>query len=275
MCIKIDVTALKINVFPILLVWMLILFGVPLKAQVLVGPVAGPQLSWSNFNDKDLKSDFSTSPVFRYHAGASVSLRVHKRFFLTTSLLYSKKGKEIKGEVDTKLKNKVIYNHIDIPIIYTAQFRGSVKGNKGFKYYLGGGPNVSYWLGGKGTIASTDIVESGVSYIPYTVVFKKPLEEVAQDEMTVLEPNRIQIGINLVAGVVLQPLGFNEINIMLRYERGHSFLGRSNGVFPAATDYTDILASRNSGIRLTLAYMVDLKTDQRKKGKSTINKKKL
>lgn len=266
---------MKIDILSKLVTCLLVLFGMTLQAQVLVGPVAGPQLSWSNFNDKDLKSDFSTSPVFRYHAGASVSLRVHKRFFLTTSLLYSKKGKEIKGELDTKLENKVIYNHIDMPILYTAQFNGSVKGNKGFKYYLGGGPNVSYWLGGKGTIASTDIVEGGVANIPYTVVFRKPLEEVAQDEMTVLEPNRIQLGINLVAGIVLQPLGFNEINIMLRYERGHSFLGRSNGVFPAATDYTDIMASRNSGIRLSLAYMVDLKTDQRKKGKSTINKKKM
>jgi hypothetical protein len=50
---------------------------------------------------------------------------------------------------------------------------------------------------------------------------------------------------------------------------GHSFLGESNGVFPAATDYTDALSARNSGIRLSFAYLIDLKTDQRKKGKST------
>ncbi len=245
------------------------------RSQVLIGPVAGPQISWTEFNDKDLRSDFNTSPVFRYHAGFSVSLRAYKRFYLTTSLLYSKKGKVIESDIDSKLKNKVVYNHIDLPIIYTAQFKGSLKGNKAFKYYIGGGPNVSYWLGGKGTIASTDIVEGGVSHIPYTVVFRQEFDQVSQNEMNIAEPNRIQIGINMVAGIVLQPLGFNEINIMLRYERGHSFLGNSNGVFPAATDYTDVLASRNSGIRLSLAYMIDLKTDQRKKGKSTINKKKL
>lgn len=245
------------------------------NCQVLIGPVAGPQVSWTEFNDKDLRADFNTSPVFRYHAGASVSLRVHKRFFLTTSILYSKKGKVITSDIDSKLENKVVYNHIDMPILYTAQFKGSLSGNKGFKYYLGGGPNVSYWLGGKGTIGSTDIAESGVPNIPYTVTFRKPFDEVSQNEMNIAEPNRIQIGINIVAGIVLQPLGFNEVNIMLRYERGHSFLGNSNGIFPAATDYTDVLASRNSGIRLSVAYMIDLKTDQRKKGKSTINKKKL
>lgn len=254
---------------------LLTLYGVTTYSQVLIGPVAGPQLSWTEFNDKDLRATFNTSPVVRYHAGVSVSLRAYKRFFLTTSLLYSKKGKVIESDVDTKLKNKVTYTHIDLPILYTAQFKGTLKGNKGFKYYIGGGPNVSYWLSGKGTIASTDIVEGGVSNIPYEVVFRKPFADVTENEMNIEDPNRIQIGINVVAGIVLQPLGFNEVNIMLRYERGHSFLGNSNGVFPVATDYTDVLASRNSGIRLSIAYMIDLKTDQRKKGKSTINKRKL
>lgn len=254
---------------------LMIMVSYKVNSQVLIGPIAGPQISWTEFNDKDLRSNFNTSPVVRYHAGASVSLRVHKRFFLTTSLLYSKKGKVIESDVDSKLRNQVVYNHIDLPILYTAQFKGSLKGNKGFKYYVGGGPNVSYWLGGKGTIASTDIVEGGVSNVPYTVVFRKPFEDVTDNEMNIAEPNRIQIGINIVTGIVLQPLGFNEINIMLRYERGHSFLGNTNGIFPAATDYADVMASRNSGIRLSVAYMIDLKTDQRKKGKSTINKKKL
>jgi Outer membrane protein beta-barrel domain len=265
---------LKTTVFAPTIV-LITLISLTAYGQVLIGPVAGPQISWTEFNDKDLRSDFSTTPVVRYHAGVSVSLRAYKRFYLTTSLLYSKKGKVIESDIDSKLKNKVVYSHIDLPILYTAQFKGSLKGNKGFKYYIGGGPNVSYWLGGKGTIASTDIVEGGVSSIPYTVVFRKQFEDVADNEMNIAEPNRIQIGINLVAGIVLQPLGFNEVNIMLRYERGHSFLGNTNGIFPAATDYADVLASRNSGVRLSIAYMIDLKTDQRKKGKSTINKKKL
>lgn len=254
---------------------LLTLFGVTTYGQVLIGPVAGPQISWTEFNDKDLKSIFDTAPVVSYHAGVCVSLRAYKRFFLTTSLLYSKKGKIIENDFNTDLKNKVVYNHIDMPIVYTAQFKGSLKGNKGFKYYVGGGPNVSYWLGGKGEIATAEIKEGGISKIDYKVVFRRPSGDVADNEMNIEDPNRIQIGINVVAGIVLQPLGFNEINIMLRYERGHSFLGNSNGFFPAASDYTDVLASRNSGVRLSVAYMIDLKTDQRKKGKSTINKRKL
>lgn len=243
--------------------------------QVLIGPVAGPQLSWARFDDQDIRDDYTLKPVLRYHAGAMISLRVNKRFFLHTSFLYSKKGKVIEGLIDKKLENRVTYNHIDIPILYTAEFKAKLGGNRSFKYYIGGGPNLSYWLSGKGTISSTDIVEGGVSKINYKVVFKKPLEDVAQNEMTIAEPNRLQLGLNIVTGMVLEPLGMNKIMLTLRYEIGHSFLGRTNGVFPAATDYTDVLQSRNSGIRLSVAYLVDLKTDQRKKGKSTINKKKL
>ncbi len=243
---------------------------------MLIGPVAGGQLSWARFDDQDLRDDYSLSPIPGFHLGGMISFRVHKRFFLNTSLLYTKKGKLIEGEIDTKLRNRAVYSHIDMPILYTAEFTAKLGGNKAFKYYFGGGPNISYWLAGKGTISSTDIAESGVSEIAYTVVFKKPLEQTGYDEMTIAMPNRIQLGINAVAGIVLEPLGFNQIHLSLRYEMGHSFLGESNGIFPAATDYTDVLQSRNSGIRLSLAYLIDLKTDQRKKGKTTskIKKKK-
>lgn len=249
--------------------FFLLISSVTGYAQVLVGPIAGPQLSWTRFDDEELRDTYDVSPVFRYHIGAMVSFRVHKRFFLNTSLLYSKKGKVITSDYDSKLRNKVIYSYIDLPILYTAEFEAKLGGNRTFKYYFGGGPNVSYWIGGKGTISSTDIAESGVSEIEYKVRFKKPLEETAQNEMTIAVPNRIQLGINVVAGLVLEPLGLNKIAISLRYEMGHSFLGESNGVFPAATDYTDVLSARNSGIRLSFAYLIDLKTDQRKKGKST------
>lgn len=249
----------------------LLLFACTLTgfSQVLVGPVAGPQVSWTRFDDEDLRDTYNVAPVLRYHVGAMISFRVHKRFFLNTSLLYSKKGKIITSDYDSKLRNKVIYSQIDLPILYTAEFEAKLGGNRAFKYYFGGGPNVSYWIGGRGTISSTDIAESGVSEIDYKVRFKKPLEETQMDEMTIADPNRIQLGINVVAGLVLEPVGFNKISIALRYEMGHSFLGESNGVFPAATDYTDVLQARNSGIRLSFAYLIDLKTDQRKKGKST------
>jgi hypothetical protein len=48
-----------------------------------------------------------------------------------------------------------------------------------------------------------------------------------------------------------------------------------NGVFPITGDYTEVLQTRNQGFRLSLAYLLDLKVEDRKKGKSTIKKKRL
>lgn len=241
--------------------------------QVLVGPVAGANLSWISSDDDDHKQFYGNSPVVGYHVGADVSFRVQKRFFLNTSLLYSTKGKAESGKIDPLYNNTVVYKYIEMPIIYTAEFKGNFGGAREFKWYVGVGPTVSYWLGGRGKLRSSDLMETSVRELDYKIVFHKNPEEVGDNEMVVQNPNRIQLGVNLATGLVLEPVGFQKIIVMLRYEIGHSFLsGESNGVVSGVT-YADDMRVRNHGFRLSLAYVVDLKTADRKKGKSTLDKK--
>lgn len=244
-------------------------------AQILVGPVAGPQVAWLRYEEEEVRDYYSVSPLLRYHVGGMVSFRVHNRFFLNTSVLYSRKGKSLSAEEDKTFRLKSTSSFIDVPVLYTAEFKARLKGNKSFKYYLGLGPDIAFWLGGRGTLTTTDIIEQGFSEIDYKIKFKKPLENTSSNEMTMLEPNRVQLGINIVAGVAFEPLGFNKILVTLRYSGGHSYIGRSNGIIPIATDYADITQARNKVVSLSFAYLIDLKVDQRKKGKSTINKKNL
>jgi hypothetical protein len=58
----------------------------------------------------------------------------------------------------------------------------------------------------------------------------------------------------------------------IRYELGHSYLAKSDGEF-ANTYFSEPLKSRNQGFRISLAYLYDLKTEERKKGKSTIDRR--
>jgi hypothetical protein len=246
-------------------------------AQILVGPVAGGNFSWVNFNDKDFKDEYKVKPVFGFHAGAQVSFRVRKRFFLHTSLIYSTKGKVLEGK-NQPLDLKQINRYIEMPIIYTVNFKGNM-GKKPFKYFVGIGPNVSYWLGGSGTIENTDTHEFSNTgpVVEYKVKFGPPpvsQGDIGDEEMIVARPNRIQLGINLTTGLVFEPAPFREIMVTLRYERGHSFMSReSNGIFKA-TYYEDIMQIRNQGLRLSVAYLIDLRVDQRKKGKTSFDKKK-
>jgi hypothetical protein len=247
-------------------------------AQVYIGPMAGGQLSWTKFDDKEFYDSYDIKPVWGYHAGMNVSMKVRNRFFLHTSLLYSTKGRRIEGVDDALLTNKVKYNFIEIPIIYAVDFRAHLGSGKEFKYYIGLGPNISYWLGGKGKIYNSDLDENA-DYasrdLEYRIAFRQASDELNAKEMNVAEPNRIQLGLNIATGLVLEPHAGRRILVLLRYEVGHSFLSReSNGTF-VPTYYQDVLQSRNQGLRLSVSYMVDLRTEDRKRGKSTIKQKRM
>ena len=255
--------------YPFLLVVVLAASGA--HAQILVGPEVGANYSWIAFGDKDLKQTYSKSPVFGFHAGGHLAFLVRKRFFLHASLLYATKGRLIEGKDDILLRNSVTYNFIDMPVSYTVDFRARLGTGKEFKYFLGLGPDISYWLGGRGKFFNIDYSESGLSELHYKIVFNK--KEFAENEMNVEKANRLQLGLNFIAGLVLEPAPRQRIMVSCRYELGHSYLAKARGTFQNAY-YTDPLLSRNQGFRVSVAYLYDLKTEDRKRGKSTVDKRK-
>jgi hypothetical protein len=243
------------------------------SGQILVGPVGGVNYSWTSFADKDLRDAYRVSPVIGFHAGGHLSFRVQKRFFLHTSLVYSSKGRLLEGKLDGLLRNDVRYNFIEMPISYTVDFKGRISRNKEFKYFLGIGPNLSYWLNAKGTLFNSDFEEENLGELTYHATYKTLTENQAPDEMSIEEPNRVQFGLNIIAGMVLEPAPRQRVMLSVRYEIGHTYLAKTNGMF-LNTYYQDPLRSRNQGFRVSLAYLFDLKTEERKKGKSTLDKQK-
>lgn len=248
------------------------------SAQILIGPEAGGNLSWTRFDDRDLRSQYKIKPVWGYNVGAHLGFRVQKRYFLHLSVIYSTKGRIIENKPSTVinyadgLRNKSRYNYLEMPIIYAIDFKGKLGGNKEFKYSLGAGPNISYWLGGKGNIINSEIVEQVSEHVDYHIAFKK--SNPSEHEMAVQSFNRLQLGLNITGSLIFEPAPARKIMLTLRYEVGHSYLsGKSNGKF-RETQYQDPMQSRNKGFRISLAYLIDLKTDQRKKGKSVSDKKK-
>jgi hypothetical protein len=260
---------------------VLVLHNRDALSQILIGPVAGANIGWVTFDNKDNKDFYEVKPVFGFHVGASLAFRVQKRFFLQTSFLYQQRGKNLEGKVEQDFSNKVTYRYIDVPILYTAEFKAKVGKAREFKWYLGAGPTISYWLGGKGTLKDGDLNENLINPpnydLPYKITFEGDPEEINEDEMNVQDPNRIQLGLNISAGLIFEPMGLHKIMFTTRYHAGHSFFSRdTKGVFglPNVLYYEDDLRVRNQEIVLSLHYFIDLKTDQRKRGKSTIKMKK-
>jgi hypothetical protein len=269
----------KSKVKALFLIALLTLFcTAPVFSQILVGPEIGVNYSWTSFGDKDLKDIYNVSPVLGYHVGGHLAFLVRKRFFLHASLLYSTKGRVVKGDsrsndFDPEFKNSSKYNYIEMPISYTVDFKGKIGKGKEFKYFFGVGPNVSYWLGGKGSVYNGEMKEDNY-FVPqkYKIVFDKDPATQGLDEMNVQDPNRLQLGLNLVAGMVIEPGLRQRLMLTVRYELGHSYLAKTNGTFQQ-TYYQDPLQSRSQGFRVSVAYLYDLKTENRKRGKSTIDRK--
>lgn len=260
-----------------LLLFTTLFAATTLKAQILVGPVVGPQVSWVSYDRfGDSRGKYNQQPVWGYHAGLGVSFRVHKRFFLNTAFLYSTKGKSLEGKEDKLLKFKSRYNYIDVPMIYTVEFLHKVGKVKQYKFFFGIGPNVSYWLGGKGYIENSQLSEVIIDRIDYKIVYDKEENDYAEDEMNVTDANRWQFGLNFATGFVFEPLGYQKISLTLRYELGGSYLSPNNpGTFRLTNEYKDDLRTHIQGFRLSASYLIDLRNEDAKKGKSTINKRKL
>lgn len=246
------------------------------KGQILIGPVVGPQISWVSFDDKESGNSYRKYPSYGFHAGFGVSFRVRKRFFLHTNLLYSSKGEKREGKDDALLDFKSKYNYIDLPMAYTVEFTGKVSKLKQYKWYFGLGPHVSYWLGGKGHLENSQLSEVLIDRVDYRIVYNREENDYSNNQMNVNDPNRLQLGLNIQAGLAFEPLGYQKVMVNLRYELGHSFLSAENkGTFRQTNEFQDDLRVRIQGFRLSFAYLIDLKTEESKKGKSTINKKKL
>jgi hypothetical protein len=86
----------------------------------------------------------------------------------------------------------------------------------------------------------------------------------------------MQVGVNIGAGILLEPANGRKVMVDLRFELGHTWLGKPESadyVFPA-TFYNNLKA-RNMGLRFSVMYLLESNLDKkvRNKGKSVVKEK--
>ena len=264
-----DSPMLKISVVIVLLMSI----GPLVNAQLLIGPkvgVLGSRIVLEDDTDKDL---YDIKPVLGFSAGGSISMKVRDRFFLQTDFLYSRKGKRLTWAEDALLEMETVNHYIEVPIIYRVDFRAHL--GRDFKYFFGVGPNVSYWLKSSGTLKATELLETDIEELEYTANFDYDAALPNPDQVYIDDPNRLQLGLNIAGGVILEPHGTSEVIIDIRLELGHSYLAKSQGgEFKNVVEFQDPMKARVQSLQLAVAWMWDTNIAQRKRGKSNINRKK-
>ncbi len=240
-----------------------------------IGVKAGPQLSWVAGDDPKYNSVATVRPTTGFHAGLVLAFKVKDRYFLNTELIYSQKGKRVEGKIDPNLRDKVVYNHIDVPVLFSMHFKGSLTKERQFKWYINAGPTTSYWLGGKGVIKSGDLIENGLSELKYKIAFGTRPDHNNADILYIKDAKRLQFSMSIGGGILLEPANRQKVMIDFRYDIGHTRIGTpESSQFMVPADYQDSLKGRNKGIRMSLIYLFEFSSDrkERNKGKSSIKK---
>ncbi len=247
-------------------------------AQVIhMGVKAGAQWSWMKSDDKDFRELVKIKGVAGYNAGVVLSFKVKERFFLHTEYLFSTKGKKVKGRVDRMLEDRVIYNYIEVPILYNIHFKGSMGNMRAFKWYAGAGPLFSYWLGGRGSINADEFAENNFQPFDYTIRFGERGEDIGETNVIyVQDVKRLQLGFNIGGGLMFEPQDRNKIMVDLRFELGHTWMGTPTSAdYVLPVTYDDNLQARNMGFRLSVMYLMETNLNKkvRNKGKSNLKTK--
>lgn len=277
----------------ICLIAFFFLLSKALVAQVIqAGLKGGWNYSWVGIDDKTYKQLVNVKPIHGFNAGAALSFKVRDRYFLHTEYIYSTKGRIVTADPNSPafqetyyfepdVEDRVRYHYAEVPVMFLIQFKGKAGKGKEFKWYVGAGPNFSYWLGGRGRVTSGTIaVESELykdeGWMEYKIKLgTRPLEDQATNELVFYNNvRRFQLGLNFGAGLVLEPTPKHRFLVDLRYEFGGSRIGKkdaqANYILPPL--YFDPLMSRSQGIRASIIYLYEFKTDKqtRNRGKSTI-----
>ena len=241
------------------------------SAQIVwAGMKVGGEFSRARIDPNSFKDSVKINPAFGFHAGAVVSFKVKDRYFLHTEFLYSVKNKVILGKIDPDLKDKVTYHYIEVPILFTMQFKGHLGKSRTFKWFMGAGPNIAYLLGGKGVIESGELLENGYSSLSYKIKFSKRLDRDHNDIIHYTNVNRFQFGINVGAGLLLEPSPKHKMIIDVRYTIDQTLFGKKTADYIVPHDYDDNLRFRNQGLKFSVMYLLEynLSKKARNKGKS-------
>jgi hypothetical protein len=231
--------------------------------KLMVGPMLGGRVSNPVYDDKTYSDEYRTHWMPGFQAGIASIWQVSNLFTLANDLYYAQEGKKITGDGGLT-KFREYHQLIGLPIIFRVNF-----GNDRFMYYGGVGPNIRYWLKSNGTANVPELIEITGSDEPlnYTIQFKGYGE--SDEVFFVSAPNRLQLGIDINAGVML-PLHQQWLTIDLRYGWGHTNFAKSESTYTPFVFFDDNLAHTQHSVQVSCAYLFSFDLFEiTHKGKST------
>ncbi len=234
---------------------------------LLTGPKLGVQVSRPEYENKSNHDYYKRNPGIGWHAGMVMNFKVSKLFSLHTELLFSNITRSVAAKAEDDITRQVEqYKFITAPVMLRTSFHHGYN-----EYYFNIGPDLSYWLGGKGRLQLEELEEFSISELEYKIYpGLKGNRDINNQRAS--SPNQLQLGLDMGIGAVF-PMQRQSLMVDLRYTWGHSNMGKEDNQYLDFVEFSDDMRFANQTLSLSVAYLFSFDYLQARRGKS-INKNK-
>lgn len=232
----------------------------------MAGPKAGIQVSGTRYQLKSANELFNTELKIGFNAGLEFNIPLIEHFNLNPEVNYTQRGRKVKA-IETSWTMNEIHHFVEMPLILNYQADAHIKKIGPFEdigpftWFLGIGPNISYFLGGSGTL------ETQSGNVDYKISFGG--NESDYEYITFSEVNRWQWGLDFNIGLISPLKNNKKLVTTLRFTYGHTQMGAENGSSMPILGFTDNLKHGYRVLNLSFAYLYGLDVGLLRKGKST------
>jgi hypothetical protein len=235
--------------------------------QFRIGPKLGIHPYTVSYQDHQYKDQYDPKIKFGFLAGASLNIPISKVIEIRMDPAYDLRGRKVFVNENGWTMNE-IHHFIEMPVQLIFQHEGQMKQIAPFRqigpvnWYFGIGPNMSYFLGGRGKL-ETQVMDN-----PYKISFGGHEGDV--DYISFSHANRFMWGLDFSLGMISTLANNNNLNADLKFTYGHTQIGPPNGSTMPILGFSDNLACRYQLLTLSVSYWYKIDLSRLRKGKSTM-----
>ena len=231
------------------LVYFFIWFSASLaySQEFRIGPAAAGHFYTTHMAEPEDADVFDTRFKIGYSGGAALSIPFKGGFGIQTEAYFTRQGRKT-FDNETLFTNTSTYDFVEMPILLRRTFEFYWLEGIPTTWYFNFGPNVRYWLRGKGHVDTRDNIR-----VPYTVVFDK-VQDGNFENMYLNDVNRWMLGLSAGVGFSIDVTRGQTVFTELRYTHGHTYFGDKESASLNVLEFKDNLKSNYRIFSLAVSY---------------------
>ncbi len=204
------------------------------------GARIGPNVTFPHFSDPDAKTSMSSLPAIGFVVTGLTQFRMGDHYSFVAEVGYSQKTSKF-SFANGNSENSLHMQFFETSMALRRRFNFKLRKDVYSEFYIHAGPNIDYWISGKGQISTGDGPPAA-----YNVVFDKTPDG-NYNNMYLNGVNRWLFGIDLGVGANAPISAKQKIYVELRATLGQTNLGANSG-----TSYINLIGFGGSDIQQNL-----------------------